>query len=214
MPKTKGNASRAPARPRAASVDRSVKRKAPARKPAKGDAPSAAAPTRAKRKLQVLSEQRTTVPCLSCALCCTYIAVAIDGPINAKAASEILWHLYHRDVSVYRDGDDEWMVQFEARCRHLNTDNTCAIYDQRPHICRAYSEESCEVNSPDEGITFYAPDAFLAYLAAKHKRIHKEVMAGYVPGPEHLGQDRRPRIVGPDFETRFRTLRAAGVKKT
>jgi Fe-S-cluster containining protein len=138
--------------------------------------------------------------------------VAIDGPINAKAASEILWHLYHRDVSVYRDGDDEWMVQFEARCRHLNTDNTCAIYEQRPHICRSYSEESCEVNSPDEGVTFYAPDAFLAYLAAKHKRIHKEVMAGYVPGPEHLGPDRRPRVVGPDFETRFRTLRAAGKK--
>jgi uncharacterized protein len=181
-----------------------------ARAPKREPAPKPA-PKRAKRALPVLTvepDNQAPVACLTCALCCTYIAVAIDGPINVKAASEILWHLYHRDVSVYRDGDDEWMVQFEARCRHLGDDNGCRIYEQRPHICRTYSEQSCEVNSPDEGITFYAPDAFLAYLEKHHKRIHKELMRGFVPAPEHLGPALGPRHVGPDFEARFRSLRA------
>ena len=110
--------------------------------------------------------ERKQVGCLSCALCCSYIAVAIDGPVSVKAATEILWHLYHDYVSVYRDSDDEWMVQFETRCRHLQDDNKCAIYETRPHICRTYSELTCEVNSDDEGTNFYSPESFLAYRRA------------------------------------------------
>jgi uncharacterized protein len=215
MPKPKGKSapkSAPPAKsrrvPKAPAKSARVPKANNARTPKREPAPRPA-PKRAKRALPVLAaENQAPVACLTCALCCTYIAVAIDGPINVKAASEILWHLYHRDVSVYRDGDDEWMVQFEARCRHLGDDNGCRIYEQRPHICRTYSEQSCEVNSPDEGITFYAPDAFLAYLEKHHKRIHKELMRGFVPAPEHLGPALGPRHVGPDFEARFRSLRA------
>ncbi len=32
-----------------------------------------------------------------------------------------------------------------VRCRHLTADNLCAIYEQRPEICRAYrADELCE----------------------------------------------------------------------
>ena len=68
----------------------------------------------AKRSLQVLSEERVQVPCLTCALCCTYIALEIDAPDTAKGASEVLWYLYHDRVTVYYDpdeGDDGWHVQ-------------------------------------------------------------------------------------------------------
>lgn len=152
---------------------------------------------------------RQPVGCLTCGLCCTYIAVAIDGPINAKAASEILWHLYHDGISIYRDGDDEWMVQFESRCRHLLPDNKCAIYDQRPHICREYSEESCEVNAEGVGITFYAPDEFLVYLEQKHKRIYKAIIDTHVPPRALLGRTGPVRNHEP-FEARFQRLRALG----
>jgi uncharacterized protein len=149
------------------------------------------------------------VPCLKCGLCCTYIAVAIDAPDSVKSATEILWHLYHDHVSIYRDSDDEWMVQFETRCRHLASDNKCAIYDSRPHICRTYSEETCEVNADDEGMSFYSPDTYLAYLQQRSRRIYAGVQKGYLPKPEHL-KPRKPRQ--PDatrFEQRFEVMRNA-----
>jgi Fe-S-cluster containining protein len=162
----------------------------------------------AKLRLPVVVE-RKPVGCLTCGLCCTYIAVAIDGPINAKAASEILWHLYHDGISIYVDGDDEWMVQFESRCRHLLDDNKCAIYDKRPHICREYSEESCEVNAEGVGTTFYAPDEFLAYLARKHKRIYNRIIDTHVPDPALMSRIGSVRNHEP-FEARFVRLRAQG----
>jgi Fe-S-cluster containining protein len=164
----------------------------------------------AKRRLPVLKPQRTAVPCLTCGLCCTYIAVGIDGPNNAKAATEILWHLYHHGVSIYRDGDNEWMVQFESRCRHLRDDNKCAIYDKRPHICREYSEVSCEVNAEDTGLTFYAPDEFLESLALKHKRIYRAIQQSHVPAAELLGRAGKSARRHEPFEARFARLRARG----
>jgi uncharacterized protein len=165
-----------------------------------------------KRRLPLALEparQPEQVPCLTCALCCTYIAVAIDAPGSVRAATEILWHLYHDHVSVYRDSDDEWMVQFETRCRHLLSDNRCGIYETRPPICRTYSEVTCEVNADEEGMSFYAPDAFLAYLATRSRRIFGLVQKRYMPGPEHLaeralGRTREP----PSFQRRYDALRA------
>lgn len=155
--------------------------------------------------------ERKQVGCLSCALCCSYIAVAIDGPDTVKAATEILWHLYHDYVTVYRDSEDEWMVQFESRCRHLQDDNKCAIYETRPHICRTYSELTCEVNSDDEGTNFYSPASFLEYLEKRSRRIYARVKKDFMPGAEHLA----PRKLGvrrmpPRFEQRFAELRAEG----
>lgn len=149
------------------------------------------------------------VGCLTCALCCTYIAVAIDAPDSVRAATEILWHLYHDHVSVYRDSDDEWMVQFETRCRHLLSDNRCGIYETRPPICRGYSEVTCEVNADDEGMSFYAPDAFLAYLQTRSRRIYGLVQKRYLPGPEHLTERTLSRTrEPPSFKRRYEALRA------
>lgn len=160
--------------------------------------------------LEVEPAPRNPVGCLTCGLCCTYIAVAIDGPISAKAATEILWHLYHDGVSIYRDGDDEWMVQFESRCRHLADDNKCGIYEKRPHICREYSEVSCEVNSEGTGTTFYAPAEFLAYLEKKHRRIFRKISDTHVPSPEALGRRVAGRRKHEPFERQFNRLRALG----
>lgn len=165
----------------------------------------------AKKRLPLLSSAppaREPVGCLTCALCCSYIAVAIDAPDSVRSATEILWHLYHDHVSVYRDSDDEWMVQFETRCRHLLQDNKCAIYETRPPICRTYSEVTCEVNAEDEGTSFYSPEAFLAYLKGRSRRIYGLVEKRFLPGPEHLApRGLRAWRTPPSFEKRYLTLR-------
>ena len=157
--------------------------------------------------------EREQVGCLTCGLCCTYLAVGIDGPVNAKAATEILWHLYHEGVSIYRDGDNEWMVQFESRCRHLMVDNKCAIYEQRPQICREYSEVSCEVNADDVGTTFYSPAEFLIWLEQNKKRVYKSIADRYVPAADKLGRAPSSPSSHEPFEARFNRLRALGEPK-
>ena len=140
-----------------------------------------------KVNLPVLQETAAPghVSCLQCAKCCTYVAVGINAPTTPKLATEILWHLYHQGVSVCRDEAGEWYVQFEARCRNLGEGNLCAVYLNRPHICRAYDDQVCEVNAPQKGlIEFKEPKAFLEYLSVKRPKVYKAIAAKYVP-PQH-----------------------------
>lgn len=156
--------------------------------------------------LPVLQAKREAVPCLTCGLCCTYIALAVNGPTTVNRASELLWHLYHERVSLYRDSDDEWFVQFETRCQHLQADNKCGIYEQRPHVCREYSEKSCEINSEDAGESFYNATEFLEFLSKRRKRIYAQLNDGYAPRDpnvlEALGKKRNG-----DYRKRFMVLR-------
>ena len=124
-----------------------------------------------------------TFSCAECGLCCTYLAIEIDGPTSVKRATELLWYLYHEDVSLYVN-DDSWMVQFETTCRYLTADKRCGIYATRPHICREYSEKECEINTGDDGHTFYTPAAFMTYLKQTRPRVHALVMKGYAPPAE------------------------------
>ena len=125
------------------------------------------------------------VSCLQCAKCCTYVAVGINPPTTPRLATEILWHLYHHGVSVCRDEAGEWYVQFEARCKNLGAGNLCEVYLNRPHICRAYDDQSCEVNAPQPGlIEFKEPQEFLEYLSRKRPKVYQAIAKKYVP-PGH-----------------------------
>jgi Fe-S-cluster containining protein len=139
--------------------------------------------------------------------------VEISAPDTVKAATEVLWHLYHESVSVYRDSDDEWMVQFETRCKHLAADNKCAIYEQRPQICRDYAADTCEVNADDEGRTFYDARDFLDYLKTRSSRVFALVKKTYMPADEHLGRTQASGRVQEPFDQRFAKLRKMGLAK-
>ena len=121
------------------------------------------------------------VECTDCAKCCTYVAVGINPPTRARWATDILWYLYHEGVSVYRDGDNEWCVQFEARCRQLAHNRLCKIYPNRPHICRSFDNRSCEVNEPGGGLLFETPDQFLDYMKRQRPRLYQRIALQHVP---------------------------------
>jgi Fe-S-cluster containining protein len=168
--------------------------------------------TTASRKspsLPVIANPRAQVACLSCGLCCTYIAVEIDDPSTLRGATDILWYLYHHGVAVYFDGD-EWMVQLETRCRNLQDDNRCAIYETRPQICREFDQTTCEVNAQEVGTTFYAARDFLAYLAQHHKRIHTLVRKRYMPPDAMLNGHTAGKKPLEPFQPRFEALRRLG----
>jgi Fe-S-cluster containining protein len=134
--------------------------------------------------------------CTACGLCCSYVAIETDAPSTAKRATQLLWYVYHEGVSLYVN-EDEWMVQFETTCRYLQPDYRCGIYTTRPHICREFNEQDCEVNTGDDGRTFYTGAEFLEHLKETRPRVHSLVMRGFSPPPEAARGEKTP------FEQRF-----------
>ncbi len=153
----------------------------------------------------IMQPARKPVPCTTCGLCCTYVAIEIDAPSTLRRATQLLWYLYHEGVSLYASGDD-WMVQFESRCKNLLPDRRCGVYETRPHLCREYSEQDCEVNTDDDGITFYTTEALMAHLQVHYKRAHRELLKGYAPPPSAATGKRRLSL----FEQRFADVRSLG----
>ena len=119
--------------------------------------------------------------CTECGKCCTYVSVGINPPNSVSNATDMLWYLYHQNVTVYRDGDGEWSVVFETRCRNLGPDLLCGVYEHRPEICRAFDNRSCEVNDPDGGLNITTPGQLLDYLRERRPRLFKKIAKKYLP---------------------------------
>jgi uncharacterized protein len=134
------------------------------------------------------------VECTECGKCCTYVGVGVNTPTTPRYATDILWYLYHEKVYVYVDGDGEWSVHFETRCRNLGPDLLCGVYEDRPHICRAFDNKTCEVNDREhESITFREPAEFLTWLRAKKPRLYARIEDRFIPAslrPARAGRAR------------------------
>lgn len=132
------------------------------------------------------------VPCTSCAKCCTYVGVGINPPRNLRYATDVLWYLYHENVSVHRDGKGEWMVIFESRCKQLGHDLLCGVYEQRPVVCRDFDNTSCEVNAPGAGHTYTEPSDFLDWLRATRPGLYQRLAKRYLPPQLARARKRAP----------------------
>lgn len=82
-------------------------------------------------------------------LCCRYFAFPIDTPKTRGDYDDIRWYLCHKGISVFVE-DGDWYMQVANRCRHLtNGDHRCAIYKNRPRICRGYTTRNCDRTEGD-----------------------------------------------------------------
>ena len=102
--------------------------------------------------------------------CCRHIALPIDVPEEKSDFDDIRWYLLHEGVGVFVE-DDEWYLQVNTACRHLQPDFRCGIYETRPQICRDYSTDNCDYHSGDYGYQhhFLSAEHLDAYIAEKFK---------------------------------------------
>jgi Fe-S-cluster containining protein len=132
--------------------------------------------------LPLAAPERPLVECTECGKCCTYVGVGINAPSRPRYATDILWYLYHENVYVYVDGEGEWSVHFEARCKNLGHDLRCRVYADRPHICRTFDNRTCDVNDPvHHALTFREAGEFLGWLQANKPRVYAKIESGFVP---------------------------------
>ena len=99
------------------------------------------APEPMRLRLRTAEDQPTCAGCV--AHCCRYVAVEIDRPRAHWQNDQIRWMLLHENVSVYVGNDRHWYVEFRTRCRALQDDNRCGVYDHRPDLCQAYEIKQC-----------------------------------------------------------------------
>ena len=92
-------------------------------------------------------------PCHLCpARCCQYFALQIDAPATPEDHDQMRWFLAHERVVVWMQ-DGEWYLEIQNRCKNLQPDNRCGIYETRPQICRDYG-----LPDGDEGPCGYFTD--------------------------------------------------------
>lgn len=131
--------------------------------------------------------------CDKCAaLCCRYIALPIDNPDCAKDFDNIRWYLIHQNMVVFIE-KKQWYLGVLNRCKHLQDDNRCGIYETRPNICRKYTTDNCDYHGGEydyeklftsaEDLQDYAAEQ-LAKIKAKSKSTKRKKPAR-----------RRPRLV-------------------
>lgn len=77
------------------------------------------------------------------AKCCKYFAMPMERPANRKDYDFIRWFLLHEQASAFVE-DRTWYLLVHTRCKHLQPDNRCGIYETRPQICREYTTADCE----------------------------------------------------------------------
>lgn len=86
----------------------------------------------------------TGVLCDHCtALCCQYIALPIEKPRTRRDFDDIRWYLMHQGIAIFVE-DGDWYINIAGRCKHLQPDDRCRIYDTRPGICREYKAGDCD----------------------------------------------------------------------
>ena len=87
------------------------------------------------------------VLCSYCtARCCRYFALPIETPTTWEDFDHLRWYMMHGPVSVFVDGET-WFLMVHGDCKHLQPDNRCGNYDDRPRICRSYSTDNCEYDN-------------------------------------------------------------------
>ncbi len=100
------------------------------------------------------------------AKCCRYFAFPIDAPKNRKDFDHLRWYMIHGRVAIFVD-EGTWYLMVYADCKHLQPDQMCGIYEDRPQICRDYSTENCEYEG--EGVYdkfFETPEQLWEYAQA------------------------------------------------
>ncbi|HJQ97589.1 MAG TPA: YkgJ family cysteine cluster protein [Candidatus Polarisedimenticolaceae bacterium] len=134
-------------------------------------------------------------PCHDCtAKCCKYFALEIDRPITPREHDHIRWYLLHEHVAVWVQ-DKAWFLEIRTRCKHLQPDNQCGIYETRPQICRdhgwpeADDMHPCEYFNEDKtgyDLHFENAEEFDAWskpeLEKREKRLAKRRKKGVLVG--------------------------------
>jgi Fe-S-cluster containining protein len=97
----------------------------------------------------------------------------IDKPEDKDDYNYLFWYLHHKNIGIYIGWDNKWYLEFLTKCKKLNYQGNCKIYENRPKICQDYNQKDCtKYNSePAEKIYFKTVEDLENYLQKKKIKI-------------------------------------------
>jgi len=119
------------------------------------------------------------------ALCCRYIALPMDNPKTVRDYDNVRWYLMHENIVAFIE-KKQWYIGILNKCKHLQPDNRCGVYETRPRICRGYNTDNCDYH----GGTY---NWDILFTSAEQLRKYAEEKLGR---PLVL-RKRKPKVVGP-----------------
>ena len=125
------------------------------------------------------------------AKCCQYFALPIETPETREEFDNLRWYMYHSDpahpVQLFVD-DGTWFLMVNQKCRHLQPDHRCGVYEIRPQICRDYTTKGCE----------YDGDGLYDMFFETPEQLHEYAIAMLPPEPrEPVEKAQLPQLIGP-----------------
>jgi Fe-S-cluster containining protein len=103
--------------------------------------------------------------CRGCpARCCHNLSVLISQPASSREIADLRWRLHFDTVTLYIQ-DGLWYMKIAGRCRYLQDDSLCSIYDERPMQCRTHEPPFCERYMLPDYIVITTPEELDRYLA-------------------------------------------------
>ena len=149
-------------------------------------------------RLPILPNQDSL--CDQCvALCCRYYAFEIEKPKTRRDFEDLRWSILHGDTIIFVE-ESEWYIQVNRKCKALLPDNRCAIYENRPAICREYTTSGCDWfgDEYDYDELFTEPEQLQEYgrryLARQRKRKAAARQRKAQPGPPPPGAARKKKV--------------------
>ena len=99
------------------------------------------------QKIVITSENK----CQFCegSKCCIYVTQQIETPRSMSDFDHLLWQLAHQNMQTYKD-EDGWFLLAMNPCQFLLPEGGCGNYENRPQVCRDYSNDYCEYDEPPE----------------------------------------------------------------
>ena len=138
--------------------------------------------------------------CDQCAaLCCRYFVLPIDNPETRAQYDDVRWYLIHENNFVFIE-DKQWYLGVYARCKHLQPDNRCGIYETRPRICRKYSTDNCDYHGGEYNweVLFTNADQLMAYAKEQLAQDRPRRKRKQKQKKEHAPKKRRPTVLRGD----------------
>jgi Fe-S-cluster containining protein len=100
------------------------------------------------RDVLELSADENADLCTGCTRCCETVSIEIDAPRSPWEYDQWIWVLHHRNLELYVEKPERWLLHIETRCEQLDARGRCSIYEDRPVLCREYDPRGCERRAP------------------------------------------------------------------
>ena len=120
-----------------------------------------------KKKVRRSDLKTGQVLCSFCnAKCCRYFSLQIDTPNKWADFDNMRWYLAHDKTAIFVE-EDAWYLLINTKCRYLQTDYLCGIYEDRMEICEEYSTDHCDYDDDEMYDKFFdLPEQISEYAEA------------------------------------------------